>query len=53
MYEQVYGKIWEFRGIRSANPKLAKRYFKLKCFFQLANKFSWLDFLYNIDIVLW
>ena len=38
--------------IQSANPKLAKRYFKLKCFFQLAIKFSWFDFLYNIDIVL-
>ena len=52
MYEQVYGKIWLFRGNQSANPKLAKRYFKLKCFFQLANKFSCFDFLYNNDTVL-
>ena len=52
MYEQVYGKIWEFKGIQSANPKLAKRYFKLKCFFQLANRISCFVFFYNNDTVL-
>ena len=35
-----------------SQSQAGKTLLKLKGFFQLANKFSWLDFLYNIDTVL-